>query len=570
MNPHLDNEKIEIKQKADKLILENHLPKLIAVLIYTFLFIYIGFFGVNSPHADDWGYIQTYKSLLLHEISWLDFFKTQNNQNRMFFAYLAMLPISFVSSLNIKAFMYASALIQLASCILVTKVARRTLRADHSSFWWFLPIPIFLCSLIQTNFFLWGFQFAWFLISLCLIASLSLSENLLCHDITASTKNFITKITGLFLLGFIGSLSSIQGLIIWPSLFLFLLISRAQPGQHKVRAILLYSVAVFGAISTAIYFFPFNFNSLGAQQGGGELIAGLAKAPSLFLKFTLANIGGVFGIRYPNVAIALGLSILTLASFLLLQHARKKTIHKQAFAIALISFGLIFDLLFSAGRSPYGIPWALQDFHASPYNLILICGAYLLWVGSVKEQRLDRLKTRISVVASAVIIIAFSISSTYRGFEIAAGKLKERSIAAYLLTHQNEKPSFLLDAAVGLAGNHGLLERQLDFLRNNSLTIFSITSPSYPWDVRFLINRPAEYYAIAYKHPELDAALTRMWDIYTIHFDLQRAFPLDSASLLPDLIHWFKNNADSGSGYENALLSPYGEDYKQLFNIISE
>ena len=172
----------------------------------------------------------------------------------------------------------------------------------------------------------------------------------------------------------VGSFSSFQGLLIWPTGLVLL--------YHRRRSwpfVVIWIAA--GVASAAVYFRNLNF-SYGNQRS--QLCR---SSPLASIQFFLLAIGDVVGFRvrpgYGNDAVLLfGVVILLLAIASIVAFGIRRDDHGGGpVGVALICFGLLFAASITEGRSQQGL-WAASQSRYTTYDLLILVGIYLTVLGS--------------------------------------------------------------------------------------------------------------------------------------------------------------------------------------------
>jgi hypothetical protein len=162
-------------------------------------------YGVNVVVGDQWDDVVVIDHSYSHLFDWSSLW-AQHNENRIFFPNLIVILLAHTTSFNIQVEEYLSLLMLCAATGLLIWAHKS--RSAGTAWLYYCPVVILLFSVVQYENALWGFQMAWYLVLLCLAATIVLLDRptltpvLLCLAIVTAV---------------IGSFSSLQGLLIWPA-----------------------------------------------------------------------------------------------------------------------------------------------------------------------------------------------------------------------------------------------------------------------------------------------------------------------------------------------------------------
>lgn len=187
-------------------------------------------YGVNIPLLDAWALSPLFERVALANVSFQDFF-AQHNEHRIVFPKLIFTALAFLTHWNVLCELYLSVFLIVLSYCLLYKISSRQAKKKDSNFWLTnLFISIVIISFVQIQNLLWGFQVAWFLITLCLIFSI------FC------LTYWVGSVWLKFGLGavscFIASFSSAHGLMTWLAVIpcVLILANEANQVQKKVQS----------------------------------------------------------------------------------------------------------------------------------------------------------------------------------------------------------------------------------------------------------------------------------------------------------------------------------------------
>ncbi len=358
--------------------------------------------GVNVPRWDDWEIIPIASGLLHGNLS-ASMLWSQHNENRMPVAYLFDLLFTRWGNLNFRALMFFS-----ASLIVVAYglLAWSYFRGRRFGWWALVPVAFIGFSLAQHDNPLWGFQIAWYLVTVCLAATL--------YCLITVEEGTQWKLIGAIAAAAVGSFCSFQGLLIWPAGAVVLLLRNGRRGIITLWALAAVAVAF-------AYFAGFN---LGAT-GGGSVPEALAR-PDRFVPFLLVQVGSVAAGTIP--ASPWGYAGLGIFGFLLLAVSavvvvsawRRRPDPQLALASALIVFALLFDILVYIGRSASGVFSATTSRYTT-YNLLLLLGNYFGLLALLRLTVGPELR-RIKVIAATFAALLTAQVAASSGIGLSVGE----------------------------------------------------------------------------------------------------------------------------------------------------
>jgi hypothetical protein len=179
--------------------------------LLTLAFILIN--GVNVPFADEWWYGPLVKSVASGQATF-DTFWSPNNEHRMVIPRIEFSVLALLTRWNSKAMMIAGWLAAVAAAFVIFAQFKTIYPRRHPKLW-VAAVGVSaasLFSLVQIENWLWAFQFTFFFINFAAVAALVV----VCR--AGLTLWIRLAISGV--LAVAASLSSAQGLLVWPALML--------------------------------------------------------------------------------------------------------------------------------------------------------------------------------------------------------------------------------------------------------------------------------------------------------------------------------------------------------------
>ncbi len=322
----------------------------------------VAHYGVNVFVADQLHDVTTIQASQGHLVPWQALW-AQWTENRMLFPNIIVLVLAHTTQFNIHSELFLSAVMVLGSLVLLVWAHKR--RVPDTPWLYYCPVALLTFSLVQYENTFIGFQMAWFLVLLCLAASIALVDR---------TKLGWPTLVGAIAVTVVGSLSSVQGLFIW-LVGLFLLYHR----RRQWPQIVVWLGA--GAVTVAIFFYRFDTSN--GLPSRGYAVGHLWSSVKAFL----FSIGDVLGVTVPLLnhtlarpttpvivfgAITVVLAVIVIA----LYGIRRDDSGAGPIGVALVGFGLLFAASTTEGRASLGYAGAAASRYTT-YDLLILTGIYL-------------------------------------------------------------------------------------------------------------------------------------------------------------------------------------------------
>ena len=247
---------------------------------------------------------------------------------------------------------YLSGAMLVTAAVFFISTHRR--RSPSTPLIYYCPVTLLLFSFVQFQNTLWGFQMAWYLITLALALALFLLDR--------------PALTGWVFAGaiaatVIGSFSSLQGLLIWPVGLLILYVRR-----RPRRSLLIWIACAL--ITATVYFHHLHPTYYSNQTY-------VFSHPIESLRFFLFLIGSVLGIQFTNhpwPEIVFGTLVMVIAILIVVKYQRRGEHGGSPIGVALICYGVLFAATITQGRAFFGL-WAPSRYTAC--GLLILAGCYL-------------------------------------------------------------------------------------------------------------------------------------------------------------------------------------------------
>ncbi len=319
----------------------------------------IGFvanFSVNVPIDDEWRLASFFAKIAGGNVTFNDVWTLHSN-HRIVFPKIIMAMLAFLSRWNINYPLCLSIGLAILTFMAIYKLSAMQLQNSGDNLWHLANILtcILLCSLVQHENWLWGFQLAWFLVNFCFVAAVYCL--ILPKKISATIQ---ISLAALFC--FIASFSMAQGLLSWLAAIPAVMALEGNVAQKRKRLIvwMLLFVATCGIYS--IDYHPSRKTNIFA----------LLHQPLVVIDYFLSLLGSPI-VRLSGISAFLGLIIL--ASFLFLGCHFAKNMREHRDAVPWLSLGLfsvISALFITVGRAQFGAVQALESSRYTTNSILLL------------------------------------------------------------------------------------------------------------------------------------------------------------------------------------------------------
>src|ERR687890_122921 len=346
-------------------------------------YLYVRAFGVNVVFADAWDMVLVFHKFFSGRLTFADLY-AQHNEHRMFYPKGAELLLGLLTRYNNVAEMYV-----VVSCFLITAavllVAFR--REIGLPLIFFVPVALLIFSFRQYENMLFGFQ-----INFAFTQTFGVLALYLLYS--SSRGNFVAyAFAGALGSATIASFSTAQGLLVWPTGLLGLLLgSVARPGKK----------VLLGLLGSALFWQPEH-----AYEGG--LVIG---------------------------CLALAMFLATYGRGVLRQHP---------FWISLLFYSLLILATITLGRSGmFGVLQATASRYTT-FSVLAVASLYALLAKMVFAKTASVLRTVLLLALFGIILLSAGVS--YRG-GIEVGRVQEASSerAAHVLETYSSQPDARLVA----------------------------------------------------------------------------------------------------------------------------
>ncbi len=427
-------------------------------------FWFIHQYSVNVVYADQFSDVALldhwYRGTLTFSDLW-----ASHGDHRILVPNLIVIALGQFTHLNVTSEEYLSgALLVMATGLFIATHRRR---APSTPLIYYTPLTLLLFSFVQYQNTLWGFQMAWYLITLALALALFLLDR-------AALTGWI--FVGAIAATVVGSFSSLQGLLIWP-VGLLVLCAHRRPS----RFILIWIVCAVATVT--LYFHRLNPTEYSNQTY-------VFTHPIEAFKFFFFLIGSVLGVERtdsPWPVILFGAIIMVIASLLLVRYRWRSEQRSSLVGVALICYGILFAATVTQGRAWFAL-WAPSRY--STCGLLILAGCYLVALERPPARKRLALRARATGerrsvnanagiwVCLAVVICAQVIFGTGHGLASAKSWSQGQKEVADIVVNADEATDPLLQSEV-LRGSPLVTRQLVQAMRVHRMSLFATGAVDY-------------------------------------------------------------------------------------------
>ena len=319
----------------------------------------IGFvanFSVNVPIDDEWRLANLFEKIAAGNINFNDFWALHSN-HRILFPKIIIAVLAFASQWNINYQLCLSIGLAVITFIAMYSLSSMQVKNAGDNLWHLANILtcILLCSLVQYENWLWGFQLAWFLVNLCFVSAVyALLSN---HKLLPYIKISIAAV-----FCFIASFSLAQGLLSWLAAIPAVVALEGNVVEKRKRLILW--ILLFFA-TCAIY-------SIDYHPSRKTSIISLLNKPLVVIDYFLSLLGSPI-VRLSGISALVGLLIFGIFLFLAVHFVIKISEHREALPwLSIGLFSVLSALFITAGRAEFGAIQAIESSRYTSNSILLL------------------------------------------------------------------------------------------------------------------------------------------------------------------------------------------------------
>lgn len=433
-------------------------------------FWFLARFSVNAMIGDQWFEVPIVKASYVHFFP-LHAMWAQENENRILFQNVVTILLAHFAHYNIQVEEWLGAVMLVLATVCILWAHKR--RSPSTPWLYYCPVVILAFSFVQEGNTLWGFQVGWWLVLLALAGAIFFLDRV--------TLTWVTLLCALAA-AVVGSFSSLQGLLIWPT-GLVLLYFRRRSWPHIGTWI---AVAL---ASTVLYFYNFNFAVTPDRHYASQ-------HPLVALKFFFLAVGDVVGKPITNgtqsieetMVMLFGIIIVVLAiTTVVICGVRPDQRSSSPLGVALICYGLMFAAMITQGRIEFGYT-AAGFTRYTTYDLLILVGIYLALIGRY-SQPVDEISPAATDRPSnsdwrrvalpwtmAIVLIAILVQiplGLYNGIQYARSDYRADVQAAKVLSNINKSSDSELKLYLDLFASPSWLRQQARTLEEHRLSVFA-------------------------------------------------------------------------------------------------
>ncbi len=331
-----------------------------AALVFAFLtveaFLFVHHFAVNAIFADQWTDIALIRHADQGTFSFLTMW-AQHNENRILFPNLVVLVLSATTHFNVGVEDLVSTFLWWATTAAL--IVAHKLRSRSTPWIFYCPPAALLLLFYPLTDALFGAQIGWF------FTLAGLAGALFFLDRPMLSRWMMVAAIGA---GMVGSFSAIEGLFIWPAGLVLLLLRR--------RTLALVTAWVIsGVVAGILYFVDFDF----ASSGGN--LSYVFHHPTASIEYFFSSIGNIAGTTFANRpdafndgVLTLGILVFAIAAWAVVRTVRRRPSDGSPIGVALITFGLVFEVFSTLGRLQLGL---VSAGRFSIFTFMIWFGVYL-------------------------------------------------------------------------------------------------------------------------------------------------------------------------------------------------
>jgi hypothetical protein len=408
-------------------------------------------FGVNVVYGDEW------RLAILFDKPSLARLWVQLNEHRIFIPKVVILSLGSLTKWNTVVEMYVTQALLLTTLFVLFVAFDGSIRSKWRPVL-FAPVAFLVFSLRQGATMLMGL-----LMQFVLVLAFAVLAFYFLRVVGRNTSRglpFAAALAGATL----ASLSSAQGLLVWPVGLVQLLVDR-QPGR-RAKWILLGAWSLLGVAEWLLYFLDYHSPAHTTAGRPADLVVG----PLYLLRFFLTALGSSLS-WWQEPAFAIGFLLLVLVGASVFLVIRRGSVAEYSFWTSLVLFSLLVLLAVTAGRAERGIDQALVSRYTT-YSILGVVGIYAMLVKLHFESKSH--STAI-LLGTVLIVVMLTLPVTYvGGVKLGSSIEASREKAAAVLATYESRPESQLTS---LDPNPQLVRKRAPILQKLHYNVFSESGP---------------------------------------------------------------------------------------------
>lgn len=509
---------------------KNPILVLLAAIYSLYLIIFVIKFSVNVPYMDEWNLLDKILTIYTNDYNLISIFKSTHNEHLVGFSFYLMSFIHTMTDFNVKSMIEISLLLNILTAgllLFLIKTIYRDLELKT-----LVIIYILFLSLSQYQNYLWGFQFPWFEISFLYVSTLLILR-----------KTSIPRIAVSFLFAILASFSSMQGFIIFPAVYVYILFSKSNISCGKYQ----FHPSTVWAFLSVLYLLCIYSSSLVVSANYNLNLL-------VFFQSLLQVLATPFALKRTMIYYFIGLIVLI--QFLCATYLARVDFRKTELSlpISMITFGFLFALIVTYGRYKFGID-ALKESRYSSYIIFLYIGMYLFF-----DIRKQFVRYKFAYELFLVVSVVFSIFVSLRYAVIWRA---DREVSQAILLDYKNSTKFQVDQT--LFPNYDFVLKSASLLKSNHLSVFASDNSNANYSTIRFTSMPKTFIALIKTYPSESESIEALWKVYVVSGDLRRAFPSEDVDFHWKLFRWLNTSFITNDHYASRELIKYRSSYEKIW-----
>jgi hypothetical protein len=413
-------------------------------------FLYVWFFGVNVVYGDEW------RVAILFDKPNLAHLWVQLNEHRIFIPKVVILSLGSLTKWNTVAEMYVTQILLLVTLFVLFVAFDGSIRSRRKHLF-VAPVAFLVFSLRQAESMLTGLLMQFVLVLTFAVLAFyflrGLGRDTSCKLLFPAALASAT----------LASLSSAQGLLVWPVGLVQLLVG--QP-RRRTKWFLVGSWSLLGVAEWLVYFLDYHIPAHITASPPDDLVVG----PFYFLRFFLTALGSSLS-WWQEPAFAIGFLLLVLVGASIFLVIRQGRLAEYSFWTSLLLFSFLILLAVTVGRAERGLDQALVSRYTT-YSILGVVGLYAMLAKLHFESKSH--STAI-LFGTLLIVVMLALPVTYAGgvkLGISTEATREKA-AAVLVTYESQPDRQL----TSLNPNPQLVRKRAPILQKLHYNVFSESGP---------------------------------------------------------------------------------------------
>ena len=412
--------------------------------------LYVWLFGVNVVYGDEWRFAILFDEPNLARL-WV-----QLNEHRIFVPKVVILSLGSLTKWNTVVEMYVTQTLLLTTLFVLFVAFDGSIRSRWKSVL-VAPVAFLVFSLRQGATMLTGL-----LMQFVLVLTFAVLAFYFLRVLGRNTSRrllFPAALVGATL----ASLSSAQGLLVWPVGLVQLLV--CQPGR-RAKWILVGAWSLLGAAEWLVYFLDYHIPAHTTTSPPTDLVVG----PLYLLRFFLTALGSSLS-WWQEPAFAIGFLLLVLVAASIFLVIRQGRLAEYSFWTSLLLFSFLILLAVTVGRAERGLDQALVSRYTT-YSILGVVGLYAMLAKLHFESKSH--STAI-LFGTLLIVVMLTLPVTCAGgVKLGISTEASREKAAAVLATYESRPGSQLTS---LNPNPELVRKRAPILQKLDYNVFSESRP---------------------------------------------------------------------------------------------